>query len=89
MSSVSAPESIHFMAFVSMSAIITLRLWGSSQVSNTHIKQAHTHLGGRSMNLTRKRGVHMETEVGIAAGCDAEYRMKPERFSSKTRAGGF
>lgn len=72
MRSVSAPESINLMAFASMSAIITLRLWGSSQVSNTHMKQAHTHLDGGSMNLTGKRGVHMETEDEIAAGCDAE-----------------
>lgn len=70
MRSVSAPEAINLMAFASMSAIITLRLWGSGQVSNTHIKQAHTHLDGGSMNLTG--GVHMETEDEIAAGCDAE-----------------
>lgn len=35
-------RSIILMAFASMSAVITLRLWSSSQVMNTHLKQAHT-----------------------------------------------
>lgn len=50
------------MAFASVSAIISLGLWSSSQVMNTRIKRAHTPGWRGWMELSAKCDIHVEAD---------------------------